>query len=154
MGDTLHCPRAVRWTVSGRVERLFLKPKHGSPVREVTEALAVEGKGLEGDVSFGRNTRQVLMMEAETLERFGLEPGMAKENLLVRGIRLGDLSVGGRLSVGETLLEVTGDCTPCSFMDALRPGLQEAILGERGVLARVVEGGKMRVGDPVGISGT
>jgi MOSC domain-containing protein YiiM len=116
---------------------------------EVAEALAVEGKGLEGDVSFGRTTRQVLIMEAETLERFGIDPGSARENLLVRGLRVTGLPVGGRLTVGETLLEITGDCTPCSFMDDLRPGLQEAIRGERGVLARVVSGGRIRVGDTV-----
>jgi MOSC domain-containing protein YiiM len=34
-------------------------------------------------------------------------------------------------------------------MDDLRPGLQEAIRGERGVLARVVSGGTIRVGDTV-----
>jgi len=122
-------------------------------MREVAEALAVEGKGLEGDASFGRATRQVLMMEAETLERFGLSPGTARENLLVRGLPLKSLPLGGRIAAGETLLEITGDCTPCSFMDDLRPGLQEAIRGERGVLARVVTGGRIRVGDPVELSG-
>jgi MOSC domain-containing protein YiiM len=116
---------------------------------EVVEARAVDGKGLEGDVSFGRTTRQVLIMEAETLERFGIDPGAARENVLVRGFRVAELSVGGHLAVGETLLEITGDCTPCSFMDDLRPGLQEAIRGERGVLARVVSGGTIRVGDTV-----
>jgi MOSC domain-containing protein YiiM len=138
--------------VAGKIEHLFVKPAHGSPMREVREARAVEGKGLEGDLSFGRGARQVLLMEAETLERFGLEPGLARENLLVRGFRLADVAVGTHLAAGEAVLEVTGDCSPCSFMDELQPGLQEAIRGERGMLARVVRGGRIRIGDPVAIS--
>jgi len=54
-----------------------------------------------------------------------------------------------RLRLGEALLEVIGDCTPCSFLDSLRPGLQERINGERGVLARVITNGTIRVGDSI-----
>jgi len=139
--------------VTGLVSHLFLKPDHGSPMHEVREVEAVDGKGLKGDISFGRGIRQVLIMEAETVEHFGLGPGMARENLLVTGLRLADIPRGGLVTVGEALLEVTGDCTPCSFMDELRPGLQNAIRGKRGIIARVVTGGTIRVGDPVAVSG-
>ncbi len=140
--------------MSGTVAHLFLKPGHGSPMREVAEANAVEGKGLEGDTSFGRGSRQVLIMEAEVLDRFGLAPGKARENILTRGLRLSEIAPGKSLTVGATLLEVTADCDPCSFMDEIQPGLQEAIRGERGILARVVNGGRIRVGDPVAVTPT
>jgi MOSC domain-containing protein YiiM len=88
-------------------------------------------------------------MEAEVLDRFGLAPGMARENILTRGLRLAEIAPGKSLTVGTTILEVTADCDPCSFMDELQPGLQEAIRGERGILARVTSGGRICVGDPV-----
>jgi MOSC domain-containing protein YiiM len=117
---------------------------------EMAKARAVAGKGLEGDSSFGSEKRQVLIMETETLARFGIPPGMARENLLVSGLRLADLSAGAHLHIGGTVvLEVTGDCTPCDFMDQLRPGLRQEIEGERGILARVVDGGEIRIGDAV-----
>lgn len=137
--------------MSGAVAHLFLKPGRASPMREVPEANAVAGKGLEGDASYGRGSRQVLIMEAEVLDRFGLAPGMARENILTRGLRLSGVTPGKTLAVGTTLLEVTADCDPCSFMDTLQPGLQEAIRGERGILARVVSSGRIRVGDAIDV---
>jgi MOSC domain-containing protein YiiM len=135
--------------MAGVVAHLFLKPERGSPMREVPEATAVAGKGLEGDASYGRGPRQVLIMEAEVLHRFGLAPGTARENILTRGLRLTAVTPGETLAVGTTLLEVTAGCDPCSFMDELQPGLQEAIRGERGILAQVVTSGRIGVGDAV-----
>jgi MOSC domain-containing protein YiiM len=136
--------------MGGRIERLFIKKARGSPMAELAEARAVAGKGLEGDASFGSDDRQVLLMESETLDRFGIAPGIARENLLVSGLRLADLRAGARLRIGGTvILEVTGDCEPCEFMDELRQGLRQEIQGERGILARVVDGGRIRPGDAV-----
>lgn len=135
----------------GTVVNLFLKTAHRQPMTPVENVTAVEARGLEGDLSFGRSTRQVLLIELETLERFGLQPGAVRENITTRGVRLGGLDPGTHLRLGDTLLEITGDCTPCSFIDGLRPGLQEQIVGQRGLLARVVTGGGICVGDNVDV---
>ena len=37
--------------------------------------------GLSGDVSYGRKKRQVLFIEKETLDEFGLSPGQVRENV-------------------------------------------------------------------------
>ena len=138
-----------RFSLTGRLLHIHLKPAHGQPMRAVREALAVEARGLEGDNAFGRRSRQVLLIEAETLERFGLAPGAVRENLTVSGMRLVDLPPGSILEVGAARLQIRGDCEPCSQMDALRPGLQDALRGQRGMLANVKHGGRIRVGDPV-----
>ena len=134
------------------VLHLFQGLAHGEPMRECEEALAVENKGFR-DCIHGRSgsTRQVLLMDFETLEEFGIPPGRARENITTRGIALGALALGQRLRVGEALLEVTKPCTPCHQMDEIREGLQEAIRGRRGLLCRVVESGKIRRGDAVEI---
>jgi MOSC domain-containing protein YiiM len=134
------------------VLHLFQCPAHGEPMREYEEALAVENKGFR-DCIHGRSgsTRQVLLMDSETLEEFGIAPGRARENITTRGMTLGTLALGQRLRVGEALLEVTKPCTPCHQMDEIREGLQEAIRGRRGLLCRVVESGKIRRGDSVEI---
>jgi MOSC domain-containing protein YiiM len=134
------------------VLRLFQCLAHGEPMREFEEVFAVENKGFQ-DCLHGRSgsTRQVLLMDLETLEEFGIAPGRARENITTRGIALGTLPLGQRLRAGEALLEVTKPCTPCHQMDEIRQGLQEAIRGWRGLLCRVVESGRIRQGDRIEI---
>jgi MOSC domain-containing protein YiiM len=134
------------------VLRLFQCLAHGEPMREFEEVFAVVDKGFQ-DCIHGRSgsTRQVLVMDLETLEEFGIAPGRARENITTRGIALGTLPLGQRLRAGEALLEVTKPCTPCHQMDEIRQGLQEAIRGRRGLLCRVVESGRIRQGDRIEI---
>jgi MOSC domain-containing protein YiiM len=134
------------------VLHLFQCLEHGEPMREFEEVLAIENKGFQ-DCIHGRSgsTRQVLVMDHETVEEFGIAPGRARENVTTRGIALGTLLLGQRLRAGEALLEVTKPCTPCHQMDEIRQGLQEALRGRRGLLCRVVESGQIRRGDRVEI---
>ena len=69
--------------MSGKIQNLYIKPKHGAPMEEVSEVAAVDGMGLNGDTSFGRSKRQVLLIEQETLAEFGLVPGQLRENGVV-----------------------------------------------------------------------
>ncbi len=134
------------------VLHVFQAVTRGQPVREYDEAFAVENKGFK-DCIHGRpgSPRQLLLVDVETLEEFGIAPGRVKENITTRGIKLGGLSLGQRMRVGETLLEVTKECEPCHQMDAIQQGLQEAIRGRRGILCRVVEAGRIRRGDEIEI---
>ena len=134
----------------GEVLHLFQAMAHGEPVCEFEEVSAVENRGFQ-DCIHGRpgSRRQVLLMDFETLEEFGIPPGRVKENITTRGIALGTLSLGQRLRAGEVLLQVTQPCTPCNQMDEIREGLQEALRGRRGVLCRVIEPGRIRRGDRI-----
>jgi MOSC domain-containing protein YiiM len=135
--------------MTGTIVALYLKPAHGKPMQPVELALAEDGMGLVGDASYGRGSRQVLIIEQETLEEFGLVSGQVRENITVRGISLAGLPDGTLLKAGKVLLEVTGDCAPCSFIEGMRSGLRQEIEGRRGTLFRVVEGGALRPGDTV-----
>jgi MOSC domain-containing protein YiiM len=136
------------------VLHLFQALAHGQPVREFDEVSAVENKGLN-DCIHGRrgSSRQILLMDFETLEFFGISPGRVKENITTRGIKLDALSMGQRMRAGKALLEVTKECEPCHQMDAIRQGLQEAMRGRRGILCRVVQSGRIRRGDQIEIVG-
>ncbi len=132
------------------VLHLFQCLAHGEPMREFDVVSAVENKGFK-DCIHGRggSSRQVLVMDSETLEEFGIAPGRVRENVTTRGVPLGTLTLGQRFRVGEAMLQVTQPCTPCHQMDEIRQGLQEAIRGRRGLLCRVVEPGHIRRGDRV-----
>jgi MOSC domain-containing protein YiiM len=117
---------------------------------ETLESTHLEPGGIPGDAHFApRSVRQVLLIEAETLEALGLEPGQVRENITVEGIGLMELPRWTRLRVGQAELEVTMVCNPCSVMDEIRPGLQEELRGRRGILARVAVPGMVRHGDLV-----
>jgi MOSC domain-containing protein YiiM len=132
------------------VTHLFQCLAHGEPMREFEEAYAIEDKGFQ-DCLHGRpgSKRQVLLLDDETLEEFGIAPGLARENITTHGLALAALHRGQRLRAGAVLLEVTTPCTPCHLMDEIREGLQEAIRGRRGVLCRVIESGRIRRGDRI-----
>lgn len=132
------------------VLHLFQCLAHGEPMREFEEVFAVTDKGFEECVHGRRgSTRQVLLMDQETLDEFGIPAGRARENITTRGIKIDAVPLGQRLLVGDALLEVTKPCTPCHQMDEIRDGLQEALRGRRGILCRVVEGGAIHRGDRI-----
>ena len=134
-----------------RVIYLQIKPARGSLMKPVSMVEAVAEQGLRNDSQFGRSKRQVLIIERETLDGFGLPIGDVRENITVEGIRLAGLPAGTRMHVGSTLLEVTMDCTPCKFIEAKRPGLRDQMAGRRGTLFKVIGGGEIKLGDEVRI---
>lgn len=110
--------------------------------------------GIQGDHhAKPGSTRQVLLMAEENCDAFGLAPGEVRENIVTRGIDLQSLAPGTHLEIGASELEITKDCEPCPFIDTLRPGLRARMTGRRGMLARVLRSGEIKIGDPVRILG-
>ena len=124
--------------------------------------VTVEG-GVNGDfrgsLKPGRNKRQVTVMAAEGWRDAlrELEAAVPWEqrrvNLLVEGLALEE-SAGARIAFDSGLvLEVTGECDPCSRMEEVAPGLKAVLLPHwrGGVTTKVIESGPIRVGDNVRI---
>lgn len=146
--------------------RLIGIARHGRPRGpiEVLEAVEVStAEGVRGDyrgaLKPGRNRRQVTVMTAEGWRDALADLGTViaweqrRANLLVDGLVLVE-ATGMRLRFGEGLvLEVTGQCDPCSRMEEIAPGLRGALLPKwrGGVTALVIEGGRIAVGDEVRI---
>jgi MOSC domain-containing protein YiiM len=134
----------------GEARHLFICLVHRFPMKEVREVEAMENKGFKGCIH-GRpgSKRQVLLMDADTLDRLGLAPGAIKENVTIHGLDFQKLSIGQKLRLGDALLEITTPCDPCSRMEEIRQGLEGDLRGQRGWLCRVVKAGKVRRGDPI-----
>ncbi len=127
---------------------------HREPMETPESVNVVAGFGIEGDrhaTDEGvRAARQVLLMDEETLEAFGLAHGEVRENITTSGIDLASTPAGRTLALGEdVVLKITGHCAPCARMDEIRSGLREELEGKRGMLATVVQGGTVRVGDAI-----
>jgi MOSC domain-containing protein YiiM len=73
-----------------------------------------------------------------------------RANMLVEGIVL-PRGIGSVLQVGDCLLEVMLETTPCTRMDDAWPGLRLALSPEwrGGIICKVLTGGGVSLGDPV-----
>lgn len=142
----------------GRLEWIGLRPSRQAPIRVVSEAELVTDRGLRGDHTGERGSkkRQVSLIQAEHLPviarlaaRDGVLPELLRRNLVISGINLLALR-STRFRIGAALLEGSGTCEPCSKMEAaLGHGGYNAMRGHGGILARVLEGATIRVGDSV-----
>ena len=135
----------------GTISNLHIARVKGTPSDPVQLAKALSGMGLEGDRSCSAdNVRQVLLMDKETLDRLELQPGQIKENITTSGIDLTQAQAGQVFFIGDDVtMEVVGDCEPCGKMDSIRPGLREGLNGRRGMLATVINGGDIKIGDSI-----
>jgi MOSC domain-containing protein YiiM len=122
--------------------------KRRVPMEALASARVTE-TGVEGCAHARPGKRSVLFVAAEDLDAVGVEPGDVRENFTVRGADVMSWPAGQKLAVGEARFEVTMVCDPCHLMDEIRPGLQEELVGRRGMLARVVQTGAVAVGDEV-----
>lgn len=146
--------------MTGRVASIYLQPAQRTPPQPVSEAKAIVGYGLEGDVHGKKRAddrRQVLILDAGTLRHFGLRPGDLREQIAVDFPALERLPAGTQVRIGQVTFALSGPCEPCTHIGMVlevddRLAFQQDLQGCRGQLARVVAvdgDGMIRVGDPV-----
>ncbi|MBL8511473.1 MAG: MOSC domain-containing protein [Betaproteobacteria bacterium] len=143
---------------TGRVEWIGIRPAPRAPMQVVDAVEALVDRGLQGDRTAMRarpgNDRQVTLIQAEHLQvvaallhRDAVAPALTRRNVVVAGVNLLALK-GHTFRIGEAVLEMTGDCHPCSLMEtALGPGGYNAMRGHGGITARVLQSGTIRPGD-------
>jgi molybdopterin adenylyltransferase len=110
---------------------------------------AIVGQGLEGCAHANPPKREVLFVSKEHLDSVGVDAGAIRENLTVEGDDVQQWPIGQRVRAGKAVFEITMVCDPCHRMDELREGLRAELDAKRGMLARVVEGGEVAVGDEI-----
>ena len=154
----------------GRLQALVVRTALHGEARVQPSAVALAGHGLLGDhgtldpAQIG-GPRQVTLVQAEHLPVVAallgrgvgaVTPTRLRRNLVVSGVNL--LAILHRrpharplLRFGaEVLIEVTDACEPCGWLElSVGRGAVTAMHGHGGVCGRIVEGGMLRVDDPV-----
>jgi MOSC domain-containing protein YiiM len=138
-----------------RVEAIWIKRARRGVMDPVARAMAIEGRGLEGNTGLSR-FRQVTLIEREAWEAMmqelaaAIDPSARRANIMVSGCSLRETR-GRVLAIGQVRLRVMGETKPCERMDEALPGLRDVMQRDwrGGVFAQVLEGGAIAVGDDV-----
>ncbi len=144
----------ARPTEVGRVVSIARKHAHRAPMELLEEGQITAERGLEGNVSGRPGRRQITVVAregwADACRDLGRDVPWTtrRANLLVEGLGVAR-RVGARLEMGQVLLEITGETTPCTRMEEQVAGLAAALERDwrAGVTCRVLRGGTVRVGD-------
>lgn len=116
----------------------------------------IPNHGIQGDQKAGHHPdRQLNLLSQEWLERaaalgYRSAPGQFGEQIIVSGLAMEELQPGTRLQLGGAVIEISKARTGCNRLEAAQ-GKSIAGLGALGVLARVITGGSISVGDPVSV---
>jgi MOSC domain-containing protein YiiM len=122
---------------------------------DLDEALLIAGYGIDGDMKGGHPDRQLNLMSYETLtilrgQGFYTEPGQLGEQIVIHQLDVDNLPKGTRLQFGkDAIIEVGKPRTGCAKFERLQKRPAKQCEGQMGVIARVITGGVIRVGDPV-----
>lgn len=118
-------------------------------------ATLISGYGIEGDRKGGNPQRSLNIMSQEALaelsERgFQTAPGQLGEQLIIGGLDMNSLPAGTQLQLGESaVIEVVQPRNGCERFERYQGHPREAAAGKLGIMAQVITGGSIRVGDSV-----
>jgi hypothetical protein len=138
----------------GVVEALVIAPAAEAPVALLKEAVAIAGRGLEGDryavgagtFRSGRPGSALTLVDADVLETLDRDIDH-RRNVVVRGTDLNAL-VGRDFMLGEARCRGRRLCEPCAHLDRLNGGgVLRPLVHRGGLRADVVRDGTVRVGD-------
>lgn len=143
----------------GHVSWIGLRPERRATILVVDKAEAVVERGLIGDRYTGRSgKRQVTLIQAEHLAVIAsllgldaIDPVMLRRNICVNGLNLLALK-DKQFQMGDAVLEYTGLCHPCSFMEEIfGQGGYNAVRGHGGITAQVIVSGLIKLNDCVAV---
>lgn len=141
--------------MKGKILAVCQSKKKGTIKTEIREGLLIEDFGLKGDAHAGKWHRQISLLGIESINKmrdkgYQLSFGDFAENLTVEGLTLPKLPLGTKLKIGEeVLLEITQIGKECHYDCEIRRKIGDCVMPREGIFARVLKGGKVKVGDEI-----
>lgn len=141
--------------MQGSVLALAYRPQKGAKM-ELSDSLELSPKsGVCEDYSTHRK-RQISFLDITAWDEACRELGtklpwyFRRANVLVNGLHLQELK-GKTVQVGDTIIEIRGEVTPCHVMDSIHPGLKNALIDEwrGGAYGKILSSGVIHIGDKI-----
>ena len=142
---------------SAEVCSINLSSEKGVVKIPVESALLIEGHGISGDAHAEPGVRQVSLLASESIDKMRAQTsnelhfGDFAENITTKGLELHKMPIGTRMTVGETILEVSKIGKECHHGCAIQKKVGKCIMPLEGIFAKVLRGGVVRRGDKIGV---
>lgn len=137
----------------GNIISLFISKKDVTDRINQSE-LVMDKDGVFIDKFYGQNRdRSVLITSLNSYEiakinNIDIGYGKLGENILV-DFNLDKLKLNMQLKIGEVVLQISRECTICNSLSDIDEKLPKLLEHDRGIFAKVIQGGIIKQGDKI-----
>ena len=137
----------------GQIKKLFISDRD-TKQRNIKESIYVDKNGILNDKFYNTEVdRSVLITSLHAYELMkekdiDAKYGQLGENILVN-FNPYDLQEGTQLLIGDSILEITIECTICNLLTKINNKVPKLLKKDRGVFAKVIQEGTIKIGDSV-----
>jgi MOSC domain-containing protein YiiM len=144
--------------MKGIVISVNVSEKKSVRKKPVDEIKVIQDKGVEGDAHAEGGIRQVSLLAIESIEKMvekgvNVKPGDFAENITTKGLDLLALPVGTKLSIGDSLLEVSQHGKICHTKCNIYKTVGDCVMPREGIFCKVLKGGTIKKGDEIKVIG-
>ncbi len=143
----------MRQESQGSVIELFISIK-GESNRFAKDELVVNEQGVLEDKFYAKNSQRAILITSidsyALAEKHGISTPHSSlgENILL-DVNPYHLAPGDRVEIGDTLLEITQNCTICNSLSKIDSALPKLLENDRGIFVKVINDGVIKKGDEV-----
>jgi len=131
--------------MQGKVVALYITKDDAAKTRQTPDKIEVDSNGIIGDKFYAKDSNRAILITAiqsyELTKEHNIDitRGALGENILI-DISPYHLLPGERLQIGETLLEITQNCTLCKGLSSVNSKLPKLLKNDRGIFAKIISG--------------
>jgi len=129
----------------GKVIALYITKDDAQKTRLTPTEIAVDEHGIKDDKFYAKDSQRAILItsiqsyELTEAHDIQLKNGSLGENILI-DINPYHLLPGETLKIGDTILEITQNCTLCKGLTSINPKLPKLLKKDRGIFAKVISG--------------
>jgi len=137
----------------GNILELFISV-NGESKRLKKSTLNLDEKGVRDDKYYGKKiNRSILITSKDSYliakeSGINLDSGDLGENLLI-DYNPYKLPLNSKLKIGDVVLEISQNCPLCKHLTKIDKNLPKLLLNDRGIFAKVIHGGNIKMGNEI-----
>ena len=137
----------------GKITSLFIS-KEGSKQRVSQDKIVLDLLGIREDKYYNTNMERSILITSLTSyilaqsKQIQMPHGSLGENLLV-DYNPYALPTRSQLQIGTSVLEISQNCTMCNHLSNIDEHLPELLKQDRGIFAKVIQKGEIKIGDTI-----
>jgi MOSC domain-containing protein YiiM len=141
----------------GKVLSLYISDKETSRTLE-KNSIEIDKPGIIHDKHYNKDIERSILITSvqsyELLNRYDIHIpyGTLGENLLI-DFNPYHLPIGTKLQIGETLLEITQNCTLCKHLALHDKRIPKLLKNDRGIFAKAIQRGLISIDDSIYLIG-